>query len=322
MAIYRLGSAGDEVRQIQSELQRRGLYKGPIDGSFGGGTEAAVRGFQAQSNVQADGIVGADTWKALFGVAAAIQPPALASRPINERCLALTASFETGTPPPDCYAGITGDFDDMGISFGALQWNLGQGSLQPILQQFNTASPGIIDSIFGSKASELRAVLTAPRQDQLDWARSIQTTKFVLIEPWLGYFKTLGRTQAFIDAEVAEINGTIQRARGLCAAFNVGSQRALALMFDIMTQNGGISDPVSAGIHQDILALPGNMSDNDAEVAKLRIVANRRADAANPKWREDVRTRKLTIAEGSGTVHGRFYDLVGQFGIDLGVMGP
>lgn len=56
---------------------------------------------------------------------------------------------------------------------------------------------------------------------------------------------------------------------------------------------------------------------NTDEVARLRIIANRRAEAANRKWVEDVRARKLTIANGEGTVHGRFYDLQEQYGIGL-----
>jgi peptidoglycan hydrolase-like protein with peptidoglycan-binding domain len=322
MATYHLGSAGPEVRQIQTALQQRGAYQGPIDGLFGGGTEAAVRQLQTQSKVAVDGIVGQVTWAILFGATAPpIPAPTQVSRPLNERCLALTASFETGTPPPDCYAGVAGNFDKMGLSFGAMQWNLGQQSLQPLLREFDTNNQGVVDSIFGSKAEELRSVLAAPLQDQLDWALSIQTSRFVLIEPWLGYFKTLGRTQAFIDIEVAAVNGLIERARRLCATYNVGSQRALALMFDIITQNGGISAPVTASINQDIKELSGQLSASDAEVAKLRIIANRRADAATAQWREDVRTRKLTIANGSGTVHGRSYNLADQYGIDLSAMG-
>ena len=49
----------------------------------------------------------------------------------------------------------------------------------------------------------------------------------------------------------------------------------------------------------------------------MRIVANRRAEAANPAWVEDVRARKLCIANGYGVVHGIPYDLEGQFGIGL-----
>lgn len=105
----------------------------------------------------------------------------------------------------------------------------------------------------------------------------------------------------------------------MCAAFDLRSQRALALMFDIMSQNGGISAPVEAGIRQQSGALSGTMG-SIAEVARLQIIAKRRADAASPQRREDVRTRKLAIATGSGTVHGRCYDLVDQYGIELTAM--
>ena len=53
------------------------------------------------------------------------------------------------------------------------------------------------------------------------------------------------------------------------------------------------------------------------EVERLRIIANRRASAAKDEWVEDVRTRKLTIANGQGTVHGNFYDLKEQYGLGL-----
>jgi hypothetical protein len=45
--------------------------------------------------------------------------------------------------------------------------------------------------------------------------------------------------------------------------------------------------------------------------------ANRRAEAGNPRWIEDVRKRKLAIARGEGMVHGQYYHLADQFGICL-----
>ncbi len=62
-----------------------------------------------------------------------------------------------------------------------------------------------------------------------------------------------------------------------------------------------------------------NLPDEADEEARLRIVANRRAEASNPRWVEDVRTRKLTIARGKGTVHGMQYDLEEDYGIRLDV---
>ncbi len=67
-----------------------------------------------------------------------------------------------------------------------------------------------------------------------------------------------------------------------------------------------------AQIEQDF-ARPAPSGDPRAdEVARFRIIANRRAEAAEPRWAEDVRTRKPTIANGEGVVHGYHYDLETQ----------
>ena len=99
--------------------------------------------------------------------------------------------------------------------------------------------------------------------------------------------------------------------------YGLRSERGLALMFDIRVQNGSISDVVRAQIQQDFARLEPSADRDAQEVAQLRIIANRRAEAANPQWVEDVRARKLTIANGEGTVHGGHYDLGGQYGIGL-----
>lgn len=88
-------------------------------------------------------------------------------------------------------------------------------------------------------------------------------------------------------------------------------------MFDIKVQNGSISDRVKAQIEVDFAQIDSEMSRDDAEVERLRIIANRRASAAKTKWVEDVLARKLTIANGQGMVHGDFYDLKEQYGLGL-----
>ena len=59
----------------------------------------------------------------------------------------------------------------------------------------------------------------------------------------------------------------------------------------------------------------------DAQSERMRIIANRRAEAAAPQWVEDVRARKLVIANGQGALHGRQFDLAQQFGLDLTQVG-
>jgi peptidoglycan hydrolase-like protein with peptidoglycan-binding domain len=117
MALYQRGSEGFEVTKIQTRLQALGLYAGPVDGDFGGGTESAVKAFQQANHLDVDGRVGPNTWGALFG-GAAIETPAIVNAPLEERCLALTGSFETGQPPPECFTGLSGNVDGQGMVHG------------------------------------------------------------------------------------------------------------------------------------------------------------------------------------------------------------
>jgi len=314
--ILRVGSRGAEVVRLQQRLHKLGFYRGPLDGLFGGGTDSAVRAFQKSAGLDADGIVGPKTWKALMGTGV-VPAPDLLSRPLDHRCMALTGAFETGTSPPECFCCLSGDFDEQGISFGVLQWNLGQGSLQPLLLELDRKHSEAVDEVFHENARVLREMLRSERREQLDWSRTIQDPRKHLFEPWRGQFKTLGRLEEFQDIEVAAARGLFAQARALCSEFAVSSRRALALMFDIKVQNGSIQPLVKAQIESDFARLPGSLQGAELEVARLRIVANRRAEASNPRWIEDVRRRKLTIANGKGVVHGMPFDLERQFGIDL-----
>ena len=273
--------------------------------------------FQRAEGLEADGIVGPATWSRLFA-GEAIPPPAIAAKPLDYRTLALTGAFETDAAVPECFAGLSGNFDGQGISFGALQWNLGQGTLQPLLRQMDTQSPAIVDEIFGPRAPELRAMLAARRDEQLAWAVSIQDRqRFVVIEPWRGLFKTLGRRGEFQVIQSAAAHGMYREALGWCRTYGVHSERAVALLFDIRVQNGSISELTRTQIQQDFESLAAAGDAEAVEVARLRVIANRRAEAARAEWVEDVRARKLTIAEGAGTVHGLHFDLDGQYGITL-----
>ncbi len=63
--ILRRGSKGDDVVQLQKLLAQAGFALG-IDGDFGAGTEVAVKSLQSDNGVDADGIVGDQTWKILL----------------------------------------------------------------------------------------------------------------------------------------------------------------------------------------------------------------------------------------------------------------
>jgi Putative peptidoglycan binding domain len=305
----RRGMSGDTVRRIQELLSSLKLYLGPLDSSFGGGVESAVKNYQSQQHITPTGLVDTATWSQMFpGQPTPVSE--LANKSLPDRCLALTGSFETGRYPPDCFWGLTGDFDGMGISFGALQWNIGQGTLQPLLKQMFEQHGDVAQSIFHEHFDTVKSLGVAPLLDQLAFTRSIQSNG-QMHEPWQGMLFTLGRTPEYQGIQTSHALNLYQQALQLCGEYGLISERAVALMFDIVTQSGSIGSVVKAQILADFSHLPSNDPGN--EVAKMRIVANRRAEASRPQFIDDVRTRKLTIANGVGTVHGIVYDLEDMF---------
>ena len=61
------GDTGEDVKILQAMLNLRGYDCGKVDGIFGSKTEDAVRRYQKDNGLTADGIVGKNTWRKLLG---------------------------------------------------------------------------------------------------------------------------------------------------------------------------------------------------------------------------------------------------------------
>ena len=59
-------SRGKAVELVQRQLRDKGYDPGPIDGVYGRITATAVKRFQRRPGLKADGVVGKNTWNALF----------------------------------------------------------------------------------------------------------------------------------------------------------------------------------------------------------------------------------------------------------------
>ena len=68
--VYKLGSTGTAVSNIQTRLRELGYLTGPTDGDFGKATETALKAFQARNGLTADGIAGPATLTRLNSSAA------------------------------------------------------------------------------------------------------------------------------------------------------------------------------------------------------------------------------------------------------------
>lgn len=66
LPILRLGMKGPAVSGLQERLRALGYLKGGADGIFGPETQAAVKAAQRVLKLEADGVVGSDTWLGLL----------------------------------------------------------------------------------------------------------------------------------------------------------------------------------------------------------------------------------------------------------------
>ena len=63
--LYKKGSSGATVTEIQTRLKAWGYYTGSVDGTYGSQTEKAVRYFQQSNGLPVDGQAGPETLAAL-----------------------------------------------------------------------------------------------------------------------------------------------------------------------------------------------------------------------------------------------------------------
>lgn len=64
-SVYKRGSSGATVTQIQTRLKSWGYYTGSVDGIYGSATESAVKYFQRKNGLSVDGQAGDKTLAAL-----------------------------------------------------------------------------------------------------------------------------------------------------------------------------------------------------------------------------------------------------------------
>jgi hypothetical protein len=237
--------------------------------------------------------------------------PGRVGNKLAKQVVSLTIAFEQGGVSPTEYFGtVAGDFDGQGLSFGILQWNLGSCSLQALLEAFRRKDNARFRAIMETDADFMEQVIEAPCDEAPTLARLVMLDADGQVqEPWLTHFHALGRERVFQEVQVRYMLPQVQKAYSLADEFGFHSERAVALFFDILVQNGGIPPLVRTQYEQDIQDSERSLGRALDEVERMRILANRQAEAANPKWVDTVRARKLTIVDGEGSVNGISYNL-------------
>lgn len=216
----------------------------------------------------------------------------------------ITKQFEVGTANQ-----IAGNFDGQGLSLGYLQWCIGLGNLQPLLNRMDRQYNSEMKKIFGENYTTIHNMLLNTPENQLKWAKSINDSHNKIIALWYSQFVNLTNNKHFIsiekDAEVYMVN----QAMLICNRYNLKTTRGFALSFDIATQNGGITTSAAKIINNSL-----NKNPNISEKELLKVIANAVADTSDTN-KEDIRSRKMAIVNGKGNVHGIMLYLDRNYGL-------
>lgn len=215
----------------------------------------------------------------------------------------IIAQFETnhGLDLSEAYSTVIGNFDGQGISFGILQYNFGQETLQPILNSMITEYPEDMEQIFGNGYNVLVNHLQGSKAELISWADSISDPEsHQLQEEWKSRFEDLGGHPYCQKLQQDAMESYWKRAiNPICKNYGLKTCRGFVMAFNIAVNEWSLGDEA----YNEIM---GQFTDGMTEVQKLQIIAKYGSNLA----------RKQAIADGHGIVNGIEVDLDGDFGLN------
>lgn len=120
---------------------------------------------------------------------------------------------------------------------------------------------------------------------------------------WKKALQKMAGTPEYISHQLYAADRINQKAISLMKEYGGTMLRTYLFFFDIVVQNGGIQSSVKKAYLNEIKNQP-----NLGEYTKMTILLKHRLKKVIPKYRKDVESRKMSILNGSGTVHGSHRD--------------
>jgi|GEM_PF-2602524 len=201
--------------------------------------------------------------------------------------------------------------DAQGASLGALQWNFGQGTLQPLLRDFKKLNPDAWGryfkaATFGEDGEFTIESLMQRTEDSSDWDDIVQALhkpgSNKLVDSMAVAFGNLAQDSEWhkVQAKFMGQNEYLPHAMEWAQQFGLESERGLALMLDIAVQNGAYWFQTGSGSPNDhaqevLAALNGNMDEEERIQAVYEVYEHQ---LIGGKYSPDGERRRRSIAAG------------------------
>lgn len=263
--------------------------------------------------------------------------------------LSVSGSFEGHAG----WSNLAGDSDGMGISLGLLQQNLGTGSLQPLLLKLEKTSPSTLadhfdtadlkslegmlsdyqtasgikisaldeasDELFPVKNNSpldidydapLRAeALNVAETASVKWAvATVLISTNVFVPRWKTALTAMAESAPYRTLQVSAALSMFDKALKYFDSFGFTQLRSLILMYDFVVQDGSFSAKNKTDFDAWVKAHP-----TSDETARLTELVTLRVATVRAAYQADVKVRKMTIVNGTGTVHGSARNLPKEY---------
>ena len=149
---------------------------------------------------------------------------------------------------------------------------------------------------------------SASIQATLNWATSTLYNGSSFKPEWKKSLQNLARSPAYVSEQLSAAEAIHQKAVGYLTSLGFKEMRSYLFLFDIVVQNGGLSSSVINNYKSWAKSNP-----KATETAKLTRLLELRITSVLSQYKNDVRSRKMSIINGKGTVHGAARDYAKEF---------
>jgi hypothetical protein len=183
-------------------------------------------------------------------------------------------------------------------------------SLFPDNEQLSPLDQPVVNSSAMSEAQvSVKAAAASATQASVNWAvANILQSTSVLVPRWKTEFQNLANSAPYRSIQVAQSVSLYSKALAYFKAFGFTQLRSVALMYDFVVQDGGFSSSQKAAFESYVSANP-----NASETSRALQLVTIRVASVLSQYQADVSSRKTTIINGTGVVHGVSRNLPVQY---------
>lgn len=186
--IMRIGDETSDVLKLQKALDILGYYDGKLDGKYGDGTANAVKAYQKDHDLEADGYAGKGTVTSIFGSCSSnsltTQPEPGSEAASSAKDKTVDSIAEIGSAPAKCEEGDSGTdvvkiqqaLEYLGYYDGAIDGDYGQATVAAVkafqskrgMKADGIAGESTIRVLFGENAASSSSS-SKYKTEVLDW---------------------------------------------------------------------------------------------------------------------------------------------------------